>query len=122
ASDDAFRSIVRRGSTLAVPELAHSVHVEVDGLDPARPYWYRFLAGGETSPIGRTWTLPVPGSDALRFAFCSCQHWEQGYYTAYRHMADEDIQLVVHLGDFIYETGAIADRPRIHPPSETYTV
>ena len=69
------------------------------------------MAGGEVSPVGRTRTAPAPGSDAARagFAFASCQHYEHGYYTAYRHMAEEDLDLVVLLGDYIYEYGPNAD-------------
>lgn len=104
AKDERFRRIERSGDTFAWPEHGHSVHVDVRGLEPARTYWYRFVACGHQSPIGRTRTAPRPGhADALRFAFASCQHYETGYYTAYRHMADEDLDLVVFLGDYIYE-------------------
>src|SRR5690606_30351151 len=58
ASDEGFRRVLRRGDMLAVPELAHSVHVEVDGLDPDRIYWYRFAYDGIPSPVGRTRTAP----------------------------------------------------------------
>ena len=82
------------------------MHVEVAGLRPAREYFYRFIAAGEQSATGRTRTAPAPGSDApVRFAFASCQHYEHGHYTAYRHMAEEDLDLVLHLGDYIYEFG-----------------
>jgi alkaline phosphatase D len=105
ASDEAMSRIVRRGSEIARPDLAHSVHVEVDGLEPGRWYWYRFDAGGAASPIGRTRTAPAAAApaDRLRFAFVSCQHYEAGFYTAYRHLAAEDLDLVAHLGDYIYE-------------------
>lgn len=107
ATDEGFRKVVRRGWSFATPELAHSVHVEVEGLDPGREYFYRFKAGLETSPVGRTKTAPAPGAKVseLRFAFASCQQYEHGYYTAYRHMAEEDLDLVIHLGDYIYEYG-----------------
>lgn len=105
AADEGLRRIVRRGSAVARPELGHAVHVEVDALEPARWYWYRFTAGGAASPVGRTRTAPAAGSmpARLRFAFVSCQHYEQGLYTAYRHLVDEDLDLVLHLGDYIYE-------------------
>ncbi|MDP1716767.1 MAG: PhoD-like phosphatase N-terminal domain-containing protein, partial [Burkholderiales bacterium] len=105
AADEAFRKIIRRGRQTAMPGYAHSVHAEVAGLEPSRWYWYRFHAGGETSPAARTRTAPATGAavDRLRFAFASCQQYEQGYYAAYRHMAGEDLELVVHLGDYIYE-------------------
>ena len=105
AEDDNFRKVVRSGSSPAPPELGYSVHAEVDGLRPGRPYWYRFNAGGQASAIGRTRTAPkedeVPRQ--FRFAFISCQNYEHGYFTAFDHLAKEDIDLVVHLGDYIYE-------------------
>ena len=105
AHEECFRRIARRGVTLARPEDAHSVHVEIKGLAPARWYWYRFRTGSELSPVGRTRTAPAVGAELadLRFAFASCQHYEHGYYTAYRHMARDALDLVVHLGDYIYE-------------------
>ncbi len=105
AADDAMKQVVRRGTATATPQLGHSVHVEVDGLDPDRPYWYRFRAGDAESPVARTRTTPSPGAqpDELRFAFASCQHFESGLYTAYEHMAKDDLDLVIHLGDYIYE-------------------
>ena len=107
AADETFRRILRQGTVRARPELAHSVHVEVEGLEPAREYYYRFKAGSETSPVGRTKTAPARGSAVaqMRFAFASCQMYEHGYYTAYGHMSEEDLDLVVHLGDYIYEYG-----------------
>jgi len=106
ASDEGFRQIAQRGEVIASPEFAHSVHVEVRGLSPDRPYWYRFIAGDIASPVGRTRTAPAVDADPrqLRFAYASCQNHEHGYYAAYRHMAAEDVQLVVFLGDYIYES------------------
>jgi alkaline phosphatase D len=97
--------VVRHGTTVATPEWAHSVHVEVAGLAPDRWYWYQFRAAGETSGKGRARTMPAEGAmpAGLRFAFASCQHYENGYYTAYEHMLREDLDLVLHLGDYIYE-------------------
>jgi alkaline phosphatase D len=107
AEDEAFRKVVRKGRSMATPALAHSVHAEVGGLKPGRWYWYRFNAAGHQSPVGRFRTAPAPGStpDKFRFAFASCQQWTQGLWTAYQHMAEEDIELVIHLGDYIYEQG-----------------
>ena len=107
ASDEGFRSVVRRGEVAALAELGHSVHVEVDGLVAGRDYWYRFHAAGATSPAGRTRTAPAPGTmpDRFDFVFVSCQHYERGWYTGFRHMAAETPSLVVHLGDYIYESG-----------------
>ncbi len=105
AADDGMREVIRRGTAVATPQLGHSVHVEVEGLKPASWYWYRFRAGDATSPIGRTRTAPEPDStpDQLRFAFASCSHWEQGYFTAYGRMAEDELDLAFHLGDYIYE-------------------
>ena len=107
ATDEAFANVVREGATFASPELAHSVHVEVGGLRPAGEYFYRFRAGSELSPVGRTKTAPAFGASVaeMNFAFVSCQQYEHGYFTAYRHMSEEDLDLVVHLGDYIYEYG-----------------
>jgi alkaline phosphatase D len=110
AEDEAMTRIVRQGTTVATPDWAHSVHVEVDGLRPDRWYHYRFTTAGEVSPIGRTRTAPAADAtpDRLKFAFASCQHYEDGYYTAYEHMLREDNDLVVHLGDYIYEGAGVA--------------
>ena len=105
ARDDAMKDVVRSGTSSALPELAHSVHVEVAGLDPDRIYWYRFRAGGIESPIGRTRTAPAADAmpQALRFAFASCQNYVQGYYTAHANLAREELDAVLFLGDYIYE-------------------
>jgi alkaline phosphatase D len=91
---------------VAAPELGHSVHVDVTRLEPDRWYYYRFIAGGEASPTGRTRTFAPVGApaDRLRFAFASCQHYSQGYFTAYDTMMEGDLDLIVHLGDYIYES------------------
>jgi alkaline phosphatase D len=105
ASDERFRKVVARGNQVAVPQTAHSVHVEVRGLRSGSWYWYRFRSGRTLSPVGRTRTAPHR-RDRTRdfaFAFASCQSFPDGFYTAYRHMAAEDLDLVVHLGDYIYE-------------------
>ena len=107
ATDAAMHTVVQRGVALAVPRLAHSVHVEVHGLQPDWEYFYQFRMRGEYSPIGRTRTAPHVGAhlERLRFAIATCQRWDDGYYAAYRHMADEELDLVLHLGDYIYEYG-----------------
>jgi alkaline phosphatase D len=105
----------------------HSVHVEVAGLLPERHYWYRFRAASVESAIGRTRTLPAAGApvDTMKFAFASCQNFERGYFTAYEHMAQEDLDLIFHLGDYIYEFSLpLTDDtvPRRHPNRETFTL
>jgi alkaline phosphatase D len=124
AEDEQFNKVARQGTTAATPEWAHSVHVEVDGLQPGRWYWYQFKAGGEVSPKGRTRTMPPleATAPALRFAFASCQHFEAGYYTAYEHMLREDVDLVFHLGDYIYEGAARDDRVRKHIGAKVATL
>lgn len=105
AEDGAMKKIVASGTAAATPQLGHTVHVEVAGLKPDRWYWFRFKAGDAVSPVGRTRTLPSPETtpEKLRFAFASCQHYEQGLFTAYEQMARDDLDLVIHLGDYIYE-------------------
>ena len=105
SEDEGFRRIVRRGAALAGPEAAHAVHVEVNGLRPDRRYWYRFLASGGSSPVGRTRTAPRPSAeiDRLRLIFASCQKYEAGFYAGWRRAVEEDPDLVLFLGDYIYE-------------------
>ena len=120
AVDEAMQKVVRTGVVNAVPESAHTVHARVSGLAPDRWYWYRFIVGGEASPVGRTRTFPLPNASParMRFAFASCQSWDAGFYTAYRHMADEDLDFVVHVGDYIYEGGVDPNAPRSHDGPE----
>ncbi|WP_369795868.1 alkaline phosphatase D family protein [Fictibacillus sp. FJAT-27399] len=129
ARDERFRNIVQQGTELARPDLAHSVHVEVSGLKPNEVYYYRFKSGYELSPIGRTKTLPAAESAVkeLKFAFASCQQYEHGFYTAYKHMAEEDLDLVFHLGDYIYEYGpneyiAATGNVRTHSSAEVMSL
>jgi alkaline phosphatase D len=91
---------------LAHPENAHSVHVDLVGLEAGREYWYRFKAGDEISPVGRAITTPAVNAnvDKMRFAFASCQQYEMGYFNAYRDMVKQDPELIIHLGDYIYES------------------
>ena len=105
ARDEGMRQIVRRGTAVARPSSAHSIHVEVGDLAPDRWHWYRFQVGDHSSPVARTRTLPPPGAkvDHLRFAFVSCQAWAGGPFPAYARLAEEDVDFVVHLGDYIYE-------------------
>jgi alkaline phosphatase D len=124
ARDERMRHVVRRGVELAVPASAHSVHAEVSGLEPASWYFYRFRAAGHLSPVGRTRTAADRRGrpDRLRFAFVSCQNFQDGLWPAYRAIADDDLDLVVHLGDYIYEEGVSATAIRQHNSPETMTL
>lgn len=128
ARDAGFQKVVQKGAALARPELGHSVHVEVAGLEPAREYWYRFRVGDAVSQIGRTRTAPPAGArvDRLRFGVCGCQHYEDGYFTAFRRMAEEQFAFIVHTGDYIYEGRAEGSRNgphfRRHHGDELYTL
>ncbi|WP_083749109.1 alkaline phosphatase [Pelomonas sp. KK5] len=113
AEDEAFGRIVARGREMAVAEDAHSVHAEPAGLKPDRWYWYRFGALGRRSAVGRTRTAPAPDAavERLRFAIASCQRWDHGLFTAWGDAARQDLDLVLFLGDYIYEYGTAAADP-----------
>jgi alkaline phosphatase D len=102
ATDPGFRHIVRAGQGIAHPESAHAAHIEVAGLAAGRPYWYRFHALGATSPVGRAATVPHV-ADRLRLAVTSCQHWEQARFGVYRDIVAAEPDLILQLGDYIYE-------------------
>ena len=125
AADERFERVVVRGQERAVKADAHSVHAEPGGLEPARWYWYRFTALGRQSAVGRTRTSPAADAAAsLRFAITSCQRYDVGHYAAWRHVADEQLDLVFFLGDYIYEypTGTNALRPLEGGPGQVLTL
>ena len=124
AEDEAMGKVVRKGRVTARPDWAHSVHVEVGGLQPERWYWYQFKAGAEVSPKGRTRTTAAASAvpARIRFAFASCQHYESGLFTPYQHMLREDLDLVVHLGDYIYEGPGRDNQIRKHVGPELTTL
>lgn len=124
AEDEGMSKVVQKGTAVATPDWGHSIHVEVEGLKPERWYWYQFKAGSEVSPKGRTRTFPAAKTmpERVRFAFASCQHYETGLFTSYEHMAREDLDLVIHLGDYIYEDGGLDKRVRKHVGPEIMTV
>ena len=123
ADDESFARIVRRGRYTAAPELAYSVHVELDGLAADRWYFYRFRSGEAVSPVGRVRTTPPAGANTpLRLGVASCQNYEQGLFTALEHLARERCDLVTHLGDYIYEYGAREGAVRQHNTFEIRTV
>jgi alkaline phosphatase D len=105
AHDERFSRIVQSGQAMALGALAHSVHVQVQGLAADRWYFYRFMVGDAVSPAGRTRTFPAPDAmvTRLRLAYASCQNWQHGYFSAYRHMLAENLDVVLFLGDYVYE-------------------
>lgn len=117
AHDEAFRRIAARGVETAQASWAHSVHAEPRGLQPGRWYWYRFQALGERSAVGRTRTAPsadaaTGASSPLRFAIASCQRYESGHYAAWHDVAQQPLDLVMFLGDYIYESASRTDGSR----------
>jgi alkaline phosphatase D len=123
ASDDRFATIVASGEALAWPEWAQSVRVEVAGLAPNRPYWYRFRSDAAESAVGLTKTVAQAEAmpSALKFALACCQHYENGHYAAYAAMADDAPDAIIHVGDYIYEDAGI-DRVRRHDYPEARTL
>ncbi|MFG5778438.1 alkaline phosphatase D family protein [Comamonas sp. J-3] len=130
AHDEQFKHLVHKGEATASPDWGHSVHVDAQGLEPERWYFYRFHCSGQTSATGRTRTAPAAGAAVqnLRLVFASCQRWEHGYYAAWRHARNENPDLVLFLGDYIYEYASpkanssnaraleqLASMARLHP-------
>ena len=117
AHDDKFTRTAQSGQSLALPGLAYSVHAEVQGLVPDRWYFYRFMVGDAVSSMGRTRTFPAPDAAVagMRLAYASCQRWEHGYFSAYRHMTEENLDLVMFLGDYIYEYPRASNAVRTSP-------
>ena len=123
ADDDSFRKIVKTGRATAGQELSYSVHVNVEGLAPDRWYFYRFQVGQATSQVAQFRTAPADGAmTPLRLAVASCQRWDQGLFTAFEHLAKEELDLVAHLGDYIYEYSSPADAIRKHQGLEIRTL
>ncbi len=106
ATDATFRRVVARGSQATGAIRDHTVKVEPRGLKPATTYWYRFLVGRNISPAGRTRTAPALGAsvERLRIGVVSCANLQAGWFSSYRHLAAAgDLDLVLHLGDYLYE-------------------
>lgn len=122
SSDPGFSRIVRRGQAMTRPERAHCLHVRVDGLPPGQRWFYRFRTGPHTSPVGRSCTAPAPDDTPgrLRLAVASCQHYESGHYAAHRDLAAQDVDLVLFLGDYIYENHrrGVRQHESTHPPRD----
>lgn len=112
AADEGFSDVVYEGvvgESGRVRAHDYTVKVDLDGhLDPDSTYYYRFVYRGVASRVGRCRTLPAPDAspESVRFAVLACQNWLNGYYPAYHHVAEEDVDFLVHVGDFVYESGA----------------
>ena len=107
--------VVASGTALATADRDWTVHVDVGGLEPGQTYWYGFAALGAISPVGQTRTLPVGGADHMRLAMVSCAKFNAGFFNAYRRIAErEDLDFVLHLGDYVYEAGQVP--PASHTP------
>lgn len=124
AEDEQFRKIAAKGSTFAQQEWAHSIHVDVFDLRPGRRYFYRFRCGDAFSAIGRSQTAPAIESKVkrLRLALASCAHFEQGYFANYRAMAEDDCDVITHVGDYIYESSWGSDLVRRFGSAEPVTL
>ena len=124
ATDATFSDVVVRRTLSTDVTVDYTVKTDVTGLQPATTYYYRFSSAGATSPIGRTRTLPARTATRLRLAVLSCSNLAQGYFNAYRRVAERaDLDLVLHLGDYIYEHGASSGDVRVHEPAaETVTL
>src|SRR5262245_34978011 len=132
ATDERMQQVVQKGTAIAHPELGHAVHVEVGGLTPARDYFYQFSVGAERSRVARSRTAPAAGAAVaqIRFALAGCQKYEDGYYTAYRRIAEERFDFVFHYGDYIYERRVVRQSERALPvirvmpgdPDEIFTL
>ncbi|MDJ0658429.1 MAG: alkaline phosphatase D family protein [Crocosphaera sp.] len=124
AKDPKMSEIVRQGTVIATPELGHSVHVDVTQLEANHFYWYQFELGSYKSAIARTKTFPNPNAvvDKIKFAFASCQDWQNGYYVAHQHLAEEELDFVVFLGDYIYEKSGDKNTIRQHQGEDCFTL
>jgi alkaline phosphatase D len=116
ADSDSFKQVLARGTEQALRADNHSVHAEPTGLLPARWYWYRFTALGQQSVVGRTRTAPEPNArvERLDFAIASCQRWDVGHFAAWQHVAGDPLDLVLFLGDYIYEYASSSAALRPH--------
>jgi alkaline phosphatase D len=125
ARDAELHEVVAKGTVATGADSDHTVKVDVDGLEPATTYWYRFSAGDDTSRVGRTRTAPPAGAsvDGLRLGLVSCASYAAGWFHAYRNLARRDVDVVVHVGDYLYENGRYSTHgPRRHPVAAAITI
>jgi alkaline phosphatase D len=132
ATEPDFQCVIATGSAEATVGSDFTVHIDVAGLGPSTQYFYRFTALNQTSPVGRTKTLPIFGAPRVRFAVACCAKLNVGYFNAYACLAErEDLDFFLHLGDYIYETAEHATAHRLSsvvperaydPPQECRTL
>ena len=115
ADDPGLANVVASGRARTSPDHDHTIVVDVEGLAAATTYWYRFSAGGTRSPVGRTRTLPEAPTNRLRLGLACCAHYSVAPLGVYRALAEREVDLVVHLGDYIYEDDG-SKGPRSHRP------
>jgi len=120
AADPGLSRVVASGEASTGADADSTVVVEVDGLQPGTSYWYRFETGGERSPVGRTRTLPASPAESVRLGLVCCARYSMAPLGAYRAMAEREVDVVVHLGDYIYEDDGHKG-PRSHRPARTAT-
>jgi alkaline phosphatase D len=119
ATDEAMTDVVAQGDAGGPAERDGCVRVEVEGLDPGRVWWYRFRLGDVSSRVGRTRTMPADAADRLRLGLVSCSRYAAGGFAAYRDLAEREVDLVVHVGDYVYEDGGA--EVRVQQPDHTCT-
>ncbi|MCU4441490.1 alkaline phosphatase D family protein [Acinetobacter pittii] len=105
ATDDQFKQNLKTGTVQTNKTDDFTVKVDATGLQAGMTYYYRFRFGSKVSPVGQTKTLPVT-TNKVSFAVCSCSNYPAGYFYVYREMAKQNVDVVIHLGDYIYEYGA----------------
>ncbi len=121
-TNERFERVVQAGRYEATADLGHAIHVDVDGLEPGREYFFRFRTRDHESPVGRTRTAPADAVASLSFATASCQEYQEGFYAAWRDASAGDLDFVVFLGDYIYEHGVSEDGVRRHEAGEVFTL
>ena len=123
-ADESLRQRVRQGEVVTDATRGHSVHVPLRGLSADTEYWYRFTCGDAASRVGRTRTAPAADAPVqrLRLALASCQHFEQGQYIAHRDIAEQTLDVVLFVGDYIYESSNPRFLIRRHDGPEPMTL
>lgn len=130
ASDNAFNTIISHGTAKTGPKQDFTVKVDAKGLSPASRYFYRFSAEGQQSPVGQTKTLPSTGAKHASMAVISCANYPQGFFNVYRELASRNVDMILHLGDYIYEyadgvysnDAAVANGRAIKPKNELVVI